>query len=64
MKRETKVLIPLIIIMWVAIISHLTHPEPVAKVKDSFKFVKVKDWSKTVKGPKLGYLNHLYNTSK
>jgi hypothetical protein len=49
-------------IIWIAIISHLTHPEPVVEVKDSFKFVKVKDWSETVKGPKLGYLNHLYNT--
>jgi hypothetical protein len=52
----------LIAIIWIAIISHLTHPEPVVKVKDSFKFVKVKDWSKTVTGPKVGYLNHLYNT--
>jgi hypothetical protein len=62
MKRETKTLIPLIIVMWAAIISHLTHPEPVVEVKDSFKFVKVKDWSETVKGPKINYLNHLYNT--
>jgi hypothetical protein len=62
MKRETKTLIPLIIVMWTAIISHLTHPEPVAEVKDSFKFLKVKDWSETVKGSKIGYLNHLYNT--
>ena len=64
MKRETKVLIPLIIIMWTAIISHLVYTEPVAKKKESFKFVKVKDWAETTKGPKLGYLNHLYNTSK
>jgi len=49
-------------IIWVAILSHLTHSEPVVKVKDSVKFVKVKDWSETVTGPKLGYLNHLYNT--
>jgi|LakMenEpi03Aug12_release.lakeMendotaPanAssembly.Ray.scaffolds.fasta_scaffold480047_2 hypothetical protein len=62
MKRETRVIMVLIAIIWIAIISHLTHPEPVVKVKDSFKFVKVKDWSKTVTGPKVGYLNHLYNT--
>jgi hypothetical protein len=62
MKRETKTLIPLIIIMFIAIVSHLTHSEPVANVKDSVKFVKVKDWSETVKGPRLQYLNYLYNT--
>jgi hypothetical protein len=50
--------------MWTAIISHLVYTEPVAKKKESFKFVKVKDWAETTKGPKLGYLNHLYNTSK
>ena len=64
MKRETKTLIPLIIMMVIAIISHLVHNEPVAKQKDSFKFVKVKDWSETVKGPRLAYLNHLYNSAK
>jgi len=62
MKRETRVIMVISAIIWIAIISHLTHPEPVVEVKDSFKFVKVKDWSETVKGPKLGYLNHLYNT--
>jgi len=62
MKRETRVIMVLIAIIWIAIISHLTHTEPVVKVKDSFKFVKVKDWSETVTGPKVGYLNHLYNT--
>lgn len=62
MKRETKVIMVLSAIIWIAVISHLTHPEPVVEVKDSFKFVKVKDWSETVRGPKLGYLNHLYNT--
>jgi hypothetical protein len=64
MRRETTVLIPLIIIMWTAIISHLTHTEPVVKQKESFKFVKVKDWAETVKGPKLAYLNHLYNSAE
>lgn len=62
MKRETRVIMVISAIIWIAVISHLTHPEPVVEVKDSFKFVKVKDWSETVKGPKLGYLNHLYNT--
>ena len=62
MKRETRVIMVISAIIWIAIISHLTHPEPVVEVKDSFKFVKVKDWSETVRGPKLGYLNHLYNT--
>jgi len=62
MKRETKTIMVLTAIIWVAILSHLTHPEPVAKVKDSTKFVKVRDWSETVTGPKFGYLNHLYNT--
>jgi len=64
MRKETKVLILLTIVMWTAIISHLTHTEPVAKQKESFKFVKVKDWAKTVKGPRLAYLNHLYNSAK
>jgi hypothetical protein len=50
--------------MWTAIISHLTHTEPVVKQKESFKFVKVKDWAETVKGPRLAYLNHLYNSAK
>ena len=62
MKKETRAIMVLSAVIWIAIISHLTHPEPVAKVKDSFKFVKVRDWSETVTGPKLGYLNHLYNT--
>jgi len=62
MKRVTRVIMVLSTIIWIAIISHLIQPESVAKEKDSFKFVKVKDWSETVKGPKLGYLNHLYNT--
>lgn len=62
MRRVTRVIMVLSTIIWIAIISHLIQPEPVAKEKDSFKFVKVKDWSETVKGPKLGYLNHLYNT--
>ena len=34
----------------------------IAKKKKPYKFVKVKNWSKTAKGWKLGYLNHLYNT--
>jgi hypothetical protein len=62
MKKETKIIIVITSIIWIAIISHLIHPEPVAKVKDSFKFVKVKDWSHTITGPKLDYLEHLYNT--
>ncbi len=62
MKRETKAIMVIVTIIWIAIISHLTHSEPVVKAKDSVKFVKVKDWSKTVTGPRLGYLNHLYNT--
>lgn len=62
MKRETRVIMVISAIIWIAVISHLTHPEPVVEVKDSFKFVKVKDWSETVRGPKLSYLNHLYNT--
>jgi hypothetical protein len=62
MKKETRAIMVLSAVIWIAIISHLTHPKPVAKVKDSFKFVKVRDWSETVTGPKLGYLNHLYNT--
>ncbi len=64
MKKETRALIPLIIMMAIAIISHLVHNEPVVKQKDSFKFVKVKDWSETIKGPKLAYLNHLYNSAE
>jgi hypothetical protein len=50
--------------MWTAIISHLVHTEPVVEQKESFKFVKVKDWAKTAKGPKLAYLNHLYNSAE
>lgn len=64
MRKETKVLILLTIVMWTAIISHLTHTEPVVKQKESFKFVKVKDWAETIKGPRLAYLNHLYNSAK
>jgi len=62
MKRETKVLIPLIVVMAVAIISHLTHSEPIAKKKENFKFVKVQDWAEKAKGRKLQYLEHLYNS--
>jgi hypothetical protein len=49
-------------LVWIPIISYLAQPKPVAKKKETYKFVKVKDWSKTAKGWKLGYLNHLYNT--
>ena len=62
MRKETKIIIVLCIIVWVPIIAYLTKPKPVAKKKETYKFVKVKDWSKTTKGWKLGYLNHLYNT--
>jgi hypothetical protein len=62
MKKETRVIMVLTAIICIAIVSHLTHPQPVAKKKKTYKFVKVKDWSKTAKGWKLTYLNHLYNT--
>ena len=62
MKKEIKIAIVLCIIIWAPIIAHLTKPKPVAKKKETYKFVKVKDWSKTEKAWKLGYLNHLYNT--
>lgn len=62
MKKETKALMVIVAILWVAIISHLTHPEPIVKVKESFKFVKVKDWSEGATGYRLRYFEHLYKT--
>jgi hypothetical protein len=62
MKKETRIIIVLCALVWIPIIAYLTHPKPVAKKKETFKFVKVKDWSKDAKGWRLGYLNHLYNT--
>lgn len=64
MKKETKALIGLGVSVCIAFISHLLHTEPVAETKESFKFAIVKDWSETVKGPKLAYLNHLYKSAK
>ena len=61
MKKETKIIMVLCAIVWIPIILYLVKHKPVAK-KETYKFVKVKDWSKTAKGWKLGYLNHLYNT--
>lgn len=62
MKKETKAIMVLAAIIWIAVVSHLTHPQPVVKVKESFKFVKVKDWSEGATGIKLRYLEHLYNS--
>jgi hypothetical protein len=62
MKKETKIIMVLCALVWIPIISYLTQSKPVAKKRETYKFVKVKDWSKTAKGYKLGYLNHLYNT--
>jgi len=62
MRKETRIIIVLSLMIWIPIIAYLTRPKPVTKKKETYKFVKVKDWSKTAKGWKLGYLNHLYNT--
>jgi hypothetical protein len=62
MKKETKIIMVLCALVWIPIILYLTQPKPVAKKKETYKFVKVKDWSKTKKGYKLVYLNHLYKT--
>ena len=62
MRKETRIIIVLSLMIWIPIIAYLTRPKPVAKKKETYKFVKVKDWSKTTKGWKLGYLNHLYKT--
>ena len=64
MKKETKALIGVGVGVCIAIVSHLLHTQPVAKTKESVKFAVVKDWSETVKGPKLAYLNHLYKSAK
>ena len=62
MKKETNAILVLTVIIWGAIFSHLTHTEPVVEVKESFKFVKVKDWSEGATGYKLRYFEHLYRT--
>ncbi len=62
MRKETRIIIVLSLMIWIPIIAYLTKPKTVVKKKQTYKFVKVKDWSKTAKGWKLGYLNHLYNT--
>lgn len=62
MRRETKIIMVLCTIILIPIIAYITQRKPVAKKKELYKFVKVKDWSRTAKGYKLGYLNHLYNT--
>ena len=64
MKRETKSLMAVTAVLYFAIISHLVHTEHVAEVRETVKFVKVKDWSETIKGPRLAYLKHLYNSAK
>lgn len=64
MKREIKSLIAINAVMYFAIISHLVHTEPIAETNETVKFVKVKDWSKTIKGPRLVYLKHLYSSSE
>lgn len=64
MKRETKSLMAVTAVMYFAIISHLVHTEPVAETKEPVIFVKVKDWSETIKGPRLVYLKHLYSSSE
>ena len=64
MKRETKSLMAVTAVLYFAIISHLVHTEPVAEVRETVKFVKVKDWSETIKGPRLVYLKHLYNSAE
>jgi hypothetical protein len=64
MKRETKALMAVTAVMYFAIISHLVHTEPIAETSETVKFVKVKDWSNTIKGPRLVYLKHLYSSSK
>jgi len=61
MRKETKIIMILCTIVWIPVILYLVQPKPVAK-KETYKFVKVRDWSKTAKGWKLDYLNHLYNT--
>jgi hypothetical protein len=62
MRKETRIIIVLSLMIWIPIIAYFTKPKPVVKKRQTYKFVKVKDWSKTAKGWKLGYLNHLYNT--
>jgi hypothetical protein len=64
MKKETKALMGVGVGLCIAVISHLVHTEPIAKTKESFKFAVVKDWSETVKGPKLAYLDHLYKSAE
>ena len=64
MKKETKALIGVGVGACIAIISHLLHTQPVAETKEPVKFAVVKDWSETVKGPKLAYLNHLYKSAE
>jgi hypothetical protein len=64
MKRETKALMAVTAVLYFAIISHLVHTEPIAEVTETVKFVRVKDWSETIKGPRLTYLKHLYSSAE
>jgi hypothetical protein len=64
MKKETKALIGVGVGICIAVVSHLLHTQPVAETKESFKFAVVKDWSETIKGPKLAYLDHLYKSAE
>ena len=64
MKKETSSLFVLTALMVFAIMSHVVHNEPVAKFKEPLKFAVFKDWTETVKGHKLKYLNHLYTSAE
>jgi hypothetical protein len=64
MKKEIKALIGVGVGLCIAVISYLVHTKPIAETKESFKFAVVKDWSETVKGPKLAYLDHLYKSAE
>jgi hypothetical protein len=57
MKKETKIIMVLCALVWIPIILYLAQPKPVAKKKETYKFVKVKDWSKTAKGYKLSLIH-------
>lgn len=64
MKKETKALIGVGVGLCIAVISHLVHTQPIVETKESVKFAVVRDWSETVKGPKLAYLDHLYKSAE
>ena len=64
MKKETKALIGVGVGLCIALISYTTHTQPIVETKESVKFAVVKDWSETVKGPKLAYLDHLYKSAE